>query len=72
MLELGQQVGDLLPHLTSVNNHVDGAVVQKEFTALESFGELLPHGLLDDARAGKSDQGVGLANVDVSKHREAG
>jgi len=72
MLELGQQIGDLLPHLAAINDHVDGAVIQKELTALETFREFLPHRLLDDARTGKSDQGIGLGNIDVAKHCKTG
>src|ERR671932_1628253 len=36
--------------LVTVHDHVDHAVLQQIFGALEAFGQLLPYGLLDDAR----------------------
>ena len=40
--------------------------------ALEAFGQLLPDGLLDDARAGEADERARLGDVQVAQHREAG
>ena len=44
---------------------------QQEFTSLETFRQLLPDGLLDHARSGKSDQRAGLCDIQIAEHREA-
>src|SRR5687768_16176435 len=45
----------LVAHLAPVDDHVDGAVLQQEFGALEAFRQGLAHRLLDDARPGETD-----------------
>ena len=54
--ELGEQLRELVTHFPAIDDHVDGAVIEKEFAALESFGQLLAYGLLDDARPREADQ----------------
>lgn len=55
MFELRQQISDLRTHLTSVHDHVDCTMIQKELAALKPFRQLLPNRLFDDARAGEAD-----------------
>ena len=47
-------------------------LLEQELAALESFRQLLPDRLLDDARAGEADQRFRLGDVQVAEHREAG
>src|SRR6266699_1358391 len=55
-----------------MDDGVEETVFEQEFGALEAFGELLPDGLLDDARASETDERAGFADVEVAEHREAG
>ena len=43
-------------------------MVEQELRTLEAFRQGFAHGLLDDARAGETDQRLGLADVDVAEH----
>src|SRR5690606_3291412 len=70
--EHGQQARDGVAHLAPVHDHVEGAVLEEELAALEAFRQGLAHGLLDDARAGKANQRLGLGDVDVAEHSQAG
>ena len=45
-------------------------MLQQEFRPLKSVRQLLPDGLLDHARPGKSDQRARLGDVQVAQHRE--
>ena len=45
---------------------------QQEFAGLKAAGELDADGLLDDARAGEADQGLGLGQDEVAQRGEAG
>ena len=58
-------------HLAPIDDDVEHAVLEQELAALESFGQLLADGLLDDARAGEADERLRLGDVDVAEHREA-
>ena len=51
--------------------HVDRALLEQELGALEAFGQLLAHGLLDHARAGEADQRAGLGDHEVADEGEA-
>ena len=51
---------------------VEEAFFEEELGALEAFRELLADGLLDDARAGKADEGAGFGDVEVAEHSETG
>ena len=51
---------DGLFQLFARHDHVDHAVLQQIFRALEALGQLLADGLLDDARAGEADDRAGL------------
>ena len=67
VFELGEQAGDVRTHLATVHDHVDGAVIEQELAALETFGKTFTHGLLDDTRSGESDECAWLGNVDVAE-----
>ena len=43
-------------HVAAVHDYVDHAVFLQIFSPLEPFRQLLPHRLLDDARAREADQ----------------
>ncbi len=44
----------------------------QELAALEALGQLLTNGLLDDAGPREADERLGLRDVQVAEHREAG
>src|SRR5918995_5294985 len=67
-LQEGEHGVQPVAQLTAVDDHVDRALLQQELGALKAFGQLLPHGLLDDARSGEADQGLGLGNHRVAEH----
>ena len=52
---------DAFAQVATVHDHVDRAVLEQELAALEALGQCLAHGLLDDARAGESNQRRGSA-----------
>src|SRR6266481_8372344 len=64
--------GDKGLELLAVDDGVEESVFEQEFGALETFGEFLANGLLDDARSSESNKRAGFANVEVAKHGEAG
>src|SRR5882672_897015 len=52
----------------AMDNRVEEPVLQKKFGPLKTFGKLLPHGLFDDTRPGKSNQRARLGNIEVAQH----
>src|SRR5260370_41593274 len=64
--------GDKGFEVLAVDDGVEKAVLEQEFRALESFGEFLANGLLDDARSSESNERAGLANIEVAEHGETG
>ena len=66
MFELRQQISNLRTHLAAIHDHVDCAVIQQELAALETFRQLLPNRLFDDARAGETDECVRLTDIYVA------
>src|SRR5258708_39216163 len=64
--------GDKGFEILAVDDGVEEAVLKQEFGALKAFGEFLANGLLDDARAGETDERAGLANIEVAEHGETG
>src|SRR6266478_926159 len=64
--------GDEGLEVLAMDDGVEEAVFEEEFGALETFGELLADGLLDDARAGETDERAGFTDVEVAEHGEAG
>lgn len=72
MHHLRKQTRQARTQLIARNDHVDGAMFQQELATLEAFRQLLAHGLLDHARAGKTDQRLRLGHDDITKHRQAG
>jgi hypothetical protein len=57
-LQQGEQRGQSVAQFAAVDDHVDGALLEQELGALESFRQGLAHRLLDHARTGESDQGA--------------
>src|SRR6185295_12519629 len=64
--QLREQRRDLVAGVPAIENHVDGALLEQELGALESFGQRLAGRLLDDARPRETDQRAGLGDVDVA------
>ena len=52
--------------LVAMHHHVDHAVLEQIFGALEAVRELLADGLLDYPRSGKADQRSRLGDMDVA------
>ena len=55
-----------------MHHHVDHAVIEQEFGALEAVGQGLADGLLDDPLPGEADDRAGLGERDVAEHGEGG
>src|SRR5437868_1335778 len=70
-LEERDEAGRAIAQLPPVDDHVDRALLEEELRALEAFGQRLAHRLLDDARAGESDERAGLGDDDIADEREA-
>ena len=51
-----------------LHDHVDHAVLEQIFGALESVGQALADGLLDHARAGEADQRARLGDLHIAQH----
>src|SRR5687768_17968312 len=47
-------------HLAAIDHQVEHAAFEQELAALKAVRQLLPDGLFDDARPGKSDQRLGF------------
>ena len=67
-----EQPGQRGAQLAALHHHVEHAVLQQIFGALEAFRQLLADRLLDDAGAGEADQRARLGDLDVAQHGEAG
>src|SRR5688572_23885158 len=65
-LEQRDEPRDALAQLAPVDDHVDRALLEQEFRALEALGQRLAHRLLDHARAGEADERPGLGDDDIS------
>src|SRR5438270_649289 len=48
--EQPEHLREAIAHLLAMDDGVDHSVLQQELAGLESLGQLLPQGLLDDAR----------------------
>src|SRR5262249_13849537 len=71
----GQQpaeIGNGRAQVAAVNHHIDHAVVPEMLCALEAVGQFLADGLLDDPRAGKTDERARLSDMNISEHRVGG
>src|SRR6186713_2729370 len=66
-----QQLRDVVMQLAAIDNRVDHTVVQQKLRSLEILWQFLSNGLLDNARAGKTDERLRLSENHVAKHREA-
>ena len=58
--------------LATVYHGIQHSMLKQKFAALEALRQLLSDGLLNHARAGKSDERARLGNVQIAKHGEAG
>src|SRR6266849_3193285 len=67
-----ERAGDEGLEVLAVDDGVEKTVFEQEFGTLKSFGKFLADGLLDDARAGETDERAGFADVEVAEHGEAG
>ena len=47
-------------------------MVQEKLATLKTFGQAFMNRLFDNARTGESDKRVGLRDVDIAEHGEAG
>ena len=66
-----QQRREFLAHVAPIDDQIEGAVIEQELAALETFGQGFTHGLLDHARTGETDERAWLGDVEVAKHGEA-
>jgi len=60
-LQKRKKIRELVAHLAPVDDHIDCALLEQELSALKAFGELLAHGLLDNARPAKPMSARGSA-----------
>src|SRR5579883_888442 len=58
--------------LAAFYHGVEHTVLQQKLAALEARRQFLPHGLLDHARPGESDQSVRFGDIEIAQHRETG
>src|SRR6266571_1580223 len=70
-LQNGKKIRELVAHLAPVDDHIDCALLEQELRTLKALGELLAHGLLDDARPGETDERTRFGNHDITDHGEA-
>src|SRR5258707_1670177 len=63
--------GDEGLEVLAMDDGVEETVFEEEFGALKSFGVFLADGLLDDARAGETDERAGFTDVEVAEHGDA-
>lgn len=70
--EVGQNFSDFGAELLAGNNGVDQTVCEHELGSLETFGEILMGGFLNDAWSRKSDHATWLSEVDVADSSEGG
>ena len=66
--EHAHDIREDVANLVAMDDHVDHAMRKEIFGALEALGQLFANGLLDDARPGETDEGVGLGDMDVTEH----
>src|SRR5215471_1576159 len=59
-----------LAQLVAMHHGVDHAVLQQVLRTLEAGRQFLADRILDYARAGEADDGVGLGKMDIAQHGE--
>src|SRR5690625_1395295 len=67
-----QQPVNARAQLAAIDDLDDNAFFKQKLGALEALGQLFANGLLNHARAGKADQCIGLGQMDVTQHAQAG
>src|ERR1051325_950196 len=65
-----EQRADAIAQIAALDDHVDGAVREKKFGTLKTFRQLFAHRLRDHARAGETDECLGLRDDDIRHHRQ--
>ena len=60
--------GDGRAQIVAMHHHVDHAVGEQVLGLLKAFRQLFADGLLDDARAGETDQRARLGDLHVAEH----
>src|SRR4029453_10190618 len=63
--QVRKQARELVFELAAIDDHVDRPLVNQEFRALETLGELFADRLLDDARTREADQRSRLGDHEV-------
>jgi len=54
--------------LEARHHGVQHAVLEEKFASLEAFGQFLPDGLFDHARAREADQRARFGNIEIAQH----
>src|SRR3546814_9042760 len=70
--EIAYDLAQSRAQFASMHHHVDHAVIQKIFGALESLGQFFPNGVLDNALPCKTDECIGFGNLNIAQHGVAG
>ena len=67
---MAQQLAHRALEVPPMHDRVEHPMIEKEFGSLKSFRQILPEGLLDDARPRESDDGARLTRMaDLSEDR---
>ena len=66
------QLGDHAAQVAAVHDSIDETALAQELACLKPGGELHANGLFDDARAGETNQGLGLGQDEVAEPGETG
>src|SRR3712207_4136338 len=67
--QIGDELRQAASKLTPLDHHVDHAVVQQIFGALEAFGQLLPDSGFDHPLTREANESAGLGKLHVAEHR---
>src|SRR3546814_14642268 len=65
--EIAYDLAQSRAQFASMHHHVDHAVIQKIFGALESLGQFFPNGVLDNALPCKTDECIGFGNLNIAQ-----
>src|SRR6266568_4287989 len=65
-----ERLDDEGPHLATIDDGVDHAVLQKKLGSLKVLGQLLPDRLFDHARAGETYESFRLSQDQITEHRK--
>ena len=65
------QSADFAAEIFSMDDHINETMLQEKFRPLKAFGKFNSDRLVNRTRAGKSDQGIGLGNDNITQHGKA-